>query len=255
MSGCHDGGRAFPLTTRCTTCHAQVPEVFEVARPTARFTHRRAEHAGATCAGCHPVRGDEVEVAGHAACAGCHAADFHARQPRTCGACHSATEPWRHLRADRPPPARTEFGAALDHASHAGACTGCHALSTPLAQLRPPRGHRACTGAGCHGASATPAPALTACTGCHQPGLIEERAARRATAPWSVRAAFRHDRHARGPDGAVVACRACHVDVSGRTLTDVPTPPKSTCAPCHDGRAAFKLTGTACARCHPGPTE
>jgi hypothetical protein len=30
----------------------------------------------------------------------------------------------------------------------------------------------------------------------------------------------------------------------------IETPPKKTCAPCHDGRTAFKMTGHGCARCH-----
>lgn len=243
--GCHDARAAFPITAACTRCHQDAPaRKFEVERPDARFSH--AAHAAllpfVACASCHPLAASgEVAVAGHAACAGCHAEDFGIRRPRTCGACHNATEPWRALQADRLPPARSEFGAALDHAVHPGACASCHRLATEIAELRPPRGHRACTGAGCHAVSSGAAPALTACEGCHARGREAARLAERLAAPWSVRARFRHAPHAQ------TACATCHVD--GATTAP---PAKAQCAPCHDGRTAFKLTGTHCARCHTG---
>jgi c(7)-type cytochrome triheme protein len=65
-----------------------------------------------------------------------------------------------------------------------------------------------------------------------------------------VRRTFDHARHARGGDGLPLRCDACHVDLRGADVTALATPPKPTCAPCHDGTAAFKLTGTQCTRCH-----
>lgn len=255
IAGCHDGRAAFATTARCTPCHAKAPARYQVARPDARFSH--ASHASAiaalTCTSCHRLTAHgEVVVAGHAACASCHADDFAARRPRICGGCHAATEPWRPLVADRAPPARTEFGATLDHDRHPGDCARCHALRTASAQLRPPRGHAACTGAGCHAPTGGPPPTLAACTDCHRLGLVAARIAARTADPWSVRATFDHAVHQRDRAGAALACTSCHRALGARSIVELPAPAKATCATCHDGDAAFKLTGTTCTRCHGG---
>jgi c(7)-type cytochrome triheme protein len=259
-SGCHDGAKAFAATEACTRCHASAPaDRFVVERPTQRFVHG-GSHAKAMkkpCIGCHPasVQG-EIVVGGHASCTGpdnCHDADFGKRTPLICGACHNATEPWRHLVADRPPPEVTEFGATLDHRKHDQPCASCHKLRTSTAELRTPRGHAACTTKGCHAVTGGPAPQIGACTGCHELGLSVARTAKRIAAPWSVRTKFDHKPH-RGTDGEL-ACKACHVDVTAARVLDLAAPPKPTCAPCHDGKTSFKLTGTQCTRCHlGGPT-
>jgi c(7)-type cytochrome triheme protein len=259
---CHDGTAGFPITAACTRCHRDPDQPgFKVERPSVRYSHEghagRASPAGSAvalpCASCHPLTPTgEVTVVGHAPCATCHADDFGRRQPRICGACHNGTEPWRALVADRGPAERTEFGATLDHDKHPRPCGGCHALTTAESQLRPPRGHRACTGAACHAVTGGPAPRLAACETCHRPGLARERQAARLAAPWSVRAKFDHASHARTATGGALACDACHVDLAAPDVTAVRTPPKPTCAPCHDGTAAFKLTGTMCTRCHQG---
>ena len=253
-SGCHDGKAAFATTASCTRCHDKAPDRFEVKRPTARFRHA-GEHADAiknhTCNACHAVtpRG-EIQIAGHAACTECHAKDFGERSPTICGACHNATEPWRKLVADRALPERTEFGATLDHDKHKFTCTNCHRLRTASAQLRAPRGHASCVGKGCHETKAGPAPRFDTCDGCHRFGLASERENARLFASWSVRRAFDHDKHVRTPDNKELACIACHVQLSGKLL-EIATPKKPACLPCHDdGKAAFKLTGTTCARCH-----
>jgi c(7)-type cytochrome triheme protein len=251
---CHDGTAAFPVTAACVRCHVDPndPE-FKVARPTDRYSHATHGAVQLPCGACHPVgKSGEVRVAGHAPCVTCHADEFGQRQPRICGACHNGTEPWRALVADRSPPDDTEFGATLDHDKHPGDCARCHALTTPAEQLRPPRGHRACTGKGCHAATGGPAPALTACERCHRLGLARERRATRLAAAWSVRRAFDHAGHARGADGQPLACAACHVELHGPDVAALATPAKPTCAPCHDGTTAFKLTGTTCTRCHRG---
>jgi c(7)-type cytochrome triheme protein len=255
VGACHDGKAAFATTASCTRCHDKVPDRFEVERPTSRFLHV-GFHADVVakrpCGACHPLgpRGDTL-VASHSACVECHASDFASRKPVICGACHNATEPWRPLVADRGPADTTEFGATLDHAKHTQDCARCHTLRTQSAQLRPPRGHAACTGAGCHVADKGPAPTLATCDGCHHAGLATARQASRLHAPWSVRAAFNHATHA-ASDGKPVACTSCHTMLGGPDLVALPTPAKSTCAPCHDaGKVAFKLTGTTCGRCHP----
>lgn len=251
---CHDGTRAFPITAACTRCHRDPGQPgFKVERPAERYSHATHKAVALACVACHPLsRSGEVTVVGHAPCVACHAEDFGRRQPRICGACHNGTEPWRPLVADRGPPERTEFGAMLDHGKHAAACTSCHALTTATSQLRPVRGHRACTGAACHAVSAGPAPRLGACEACHRPGLALDRQVARLAAPWSVRTRFDHASHARASGGNPASCEACHVDLHGPDVTALATPPKATCAPCHDGTTAFKLTGTTCTRCHQG---
>ncbi len=256
---CHDGKAAFATTTSCTRCHDKAPPQFEVARPSKRFLHAGA-HTDVVdkqaCTTCHALgsRGDTV-VASHSACAGtaCHEADFAAREPLICGACHNSTEPWRPLVADRGPAERTEFGAMLDHDKHRQDCVRCHSLRTSVAQLRPPRGHAACTGAACHAATQGPAPLLAACDGCHRVGLALDRESARLRAPWSVRARFDHRTHARAPGTGEegLPCTSCHTNLAGIDLVKLATPAKATCAPCHDaGKSAFKLTGTNCGRCH-----
>ena len=250
-ASCHDGKVAFSTITTCVRCHDRDPGKFTVERPDAQFTHAGA-HARLVkdqpCASCHLLaRSGEVAIAGHAACASCHAADFGARSPKICGACHGATEPWRHLLADRPLPDATESGATLDHAKHDQPCEHCHQLRTKTTQLRTPRGHAACTGNACHAVGGGPAPLLAECTSCHAFGRAAARIAKRATDPWSVREAFDHAAHA-------APCTSCHVELRGADVVALPTPTKASCAPCHDGKRAFKLTGTTCTRCHLGAT-
>ncbi len=264
VAGCHDGRAAFGTMVACTRCHDRAPDKFEVARPDARFRHD-GPHAGlltkTPCAGCHPLdpRGD-VGVASHAPCVACHADDFGARKPRICSACHSATEPWRKLAVDRSFPGTTEFGATLDHRTHLKAtdnatCRTCHALATRTTQLQMPRGHVSCTGAKCHAVTGGPAPPLSACDGCHQLALDASRVAKRAADPWSVRPAFDHATHRDNGQHEELACTGCHTDLAAAGVLDLPTPKKPTCAPCHDGRVAFSLTGTTCTHCHAGKAK
>lgn len=254
-TGCHDGTAAFAITERCTSCHRAAPDTpYQVPRPTKAYSH--AQHAEAQaqlgCAGCHAAteRG-APEPASHRVCATCHAKDFGSPSPLTCGACHTATEPWRALRADRRPALRTAFGARMDHATHRLPCERCHTLTTATRQLRLPRDHGTCAGGECHRLGGGPAPALERCEACHVAELVARRASARAAAPWSVRTRFDHRSHATTSDGQPLACAACHLSVDG-ALDTMATPPKRTCAPCHDGVRAFGLTGTACARCHGG---
>ena len=257
IGGCHDAKAAFATTEACTRCHDQAPPRFDVWRPTERFTHS-GDHAQivqtTACKTCHVLTpSGEARPAGHAPCVQCHADDFAARQPKTCGACHNATEPWRHLVVDRGPPPRTEFGAMLDHDKHKSACANCHLLRTETAELRTPRGHRSCTGNACHANASGPAPHLDDCKACHALGLAAARDAARGNAPWSVRAKFDHATHARTQNGNELACHACHTTLNGTNLVELATPQKATCLPCHDdGKSAFKLTGTTCKRCHVG---
>ncbi len=241
-SGCHDGTGAFALTVACTRCHADARA--SVERPQLlRFSHQHHAGANLPCASCHKVVGTEITSTGHAACVACHQADFGSRKPKICLACHSSIEPWRHLIVDRLPPPATEFGANLDHKLHDRPCAQCHTLDTATHELRPPRGHGACSG--CHGGTTGPAPHLADCEGCHTAGLQSMRDIVRRGAAWSVRERFHHAPH-------TAPCVECHVDMSAPSIAALATPPKATCARCHDGRAAFKLTGTSCTRCHVG---
>ncbi len=256
-TGCHDGKGAFATTTACTRCHDKAPERYEVFRTNARFLHGGVHASIVTerpCGGCHALgsRGDTL-IANHDACTQCHADDFAKRKPEKCSACHNATEPWRRLVADRPPPDQTEFGVMLDHDKHPQDCVRCHSLRTSASELRPARGHAACSGeAGCHAAKTGPTPRLETCSGCHRSTLASARTQARLNAPWSVRATFTHAPHMQGGDGKPLPCRSCHTNLTGTDLVALPTPAKAACLPCHDaGKVAFSMTGTACGRCHP----
>lgn len=277
-SGCHDGAAAFATTVACRRCHTAAPALpTPVARPTERFSHdaHASRLAIDDCAACHGLdaRG-EPRSAGHGACVACHTDDFASRTPTKCGACHASTEPWRALTVDRMPPPSSDFGAALDHARHGGvACERCHNLDTATRQLRPPRGHVACAASGCHAVTGGPPPTFAACSACHALGRERARADERTRAAWSVRARFRHDVHGVDRDGDAIACTICHTTAAPAaaspaaappapgaapaaapaTVTMPPPPAKATCAPCHDGRLAFKMTGHGCARCHGEP--
>ncbi|MBP6837559.1 MAG: hypothetical protein KA190_09655 [Kofleriaceae bacterium] len=256
-ASCHDGRAAFSTTGPCRSCHRDPADArYPVARPAARFDHDR--HAprlgGAACTSCHrPGASATMSSVGHGACAeaGCHQADFGARSPTTCGACHASAEPWRPLVVDVPPPARSQHGVILPHARHPAPCDSCHQRS-PAGELRLVRGHLACASAGCHDTLGGPAPTLDRCEACHRGREQREHAQRRRAAPWSVRTRFRHGPHAHDPrSGAALPCATCHVGLdAARGLADLPAPTKATCAPCHDGAIAFKLTGPACERCH-----
>ncbi len=262
-SGCHDGAAAFALTVACTRCHGVPADRSWPPSPQTRFGHRAHEALTtiAACDHCHGLDGRGQPTAPpHAACSdgACHGADFGSPTPTTCGACHLASEPWRHLLADQRPPNDTELGVTLSHRRHLGPCADCHQLTTALHALRPARGHGACTSAGCHAVDRGPAPRLTACVGCHQPGVVDERRRRRSLALWSVAATFDHARHQVDPrDHQALACTACHGSgprgpdgASADPDEPMPAPAKPTCAPCHDGAIAFKMTGHGCARCH-----
>ena len=259
----------------------------------APFSHRAHDARGMAlpCTACHALDAGGAPrppAPDHAPCAdaGCHRDQFFARAPTICGACHLGTAPWARLHFDPPPRPETELGARFSHALHltgtapAPSCTACHGTRTRAREMGLPADHDACTGAGCHAgvaaaevpdrgfaaelpdggaAPATPppgaTPALAKCEACHVQGLLARRRAMRLRSPWSVRARFRHAPHRADPaSGAPVACASCHADVARAADMDaIAGPPKAACAPCHDGAAAFKLTGHGCARCHGGP--
>ena len=258
ISGCHDGKASFSPIVACTKCHKDVPTAagFKIARPPDPYSHTKHQSRGVgDCQSCHTLAtSGEILINGHTVCSGCHdhAADFGRREPQICGACHNSTEPWRALTADRSPLPTSEFGATLDHQKHQAECASCHSLATAALQLRPERGHRSCTGSGCHAKSTGPVPRLATCSGCHQLGLADRRTTQQLTNAWSVRAQFDHTKHRRSTTGGVLACTACHVDLTAPTVLALAAPPKTTCAPCHDGDISFKLTGTTCTRCHLG---
>jgi c(7)-type cytochrome triheme protein len=263
---CHDGAQAFStLATACRRCHGQVDRR-SMPGDAPRLPYDHAAHAkrGVTvaCAGCHRLDARDTPLpaaATHTPCSdrGCHASDFRSPTPRTCGACHVGTEPWRALAADAPRRARTEFGVEFSHGGHlegtpplvAGGCDSCHVGIRGGPDERLGNGHASCAGARCHGGGPTVGPAkpgFADCTACHRAGLLPTRDRRRAEAPWSVAGRFRHDVPHTRP-----SCTTCHTTAAAaRTVDVIETPRKTTCAPCHDGTAAFKLTGQACARCH-----
>ena len=156
---------AFATTASCTRCHGPPPRV-RVVRPDARFSH--AAHAALV--GIGRARGATRSTEGRADRAGprrvrrCHADDFGARRPMICGACHIATEPWRHCSPIAPPP-DTPSSARAHHGrmrARARAATRCAADR----QLRPPRGHASWPARMSRGATASRA-AARRLPGCH----------------------------------------------------------------------------------------
>jgi len=251
-AGCHDGGTAFSTaTTRCRECHV-APADPPDRPPLPRTAYSHARHAllgvGDPCSQCHELdkRGRPRPAArDHQACAqpACHASDFAALSPITCGSCHIGTAPWRPLHAEPPPTVEPAFEISFSHADHIGRgrpatdrnCDDCHGSDR--------NSHQLCGDDACHGGEG--GRSLDDCGTCHRD------AARDApTRPWSVAARFSHDAHRVDSSGAPLPCDQCHGDVAAAAPTP---PPKRTCAPCHDGVGAFKMTGHGCARCHGPP--
>jgi c(7)-type cytochrome triheme protein len=277
--GCHDGAQAFSvLGTQCRRCHAEGGPRSEIRpRRGPGYSHHQHQERGLDmpCTRCHQLDARGIPLppaADHAPCsdAGCHREEFTARAPQICGACHLGTEPWLRLYFQPQHRLETEFGARFSHRRHQqasadliAACEQCHRQPSQQRDLGVPAQHETCMGTGCHERAAIeldhpvgPSP-LSACTGCHELDLVVERRAQRMQAPWSVRERFDHAQHRSEPgSGAAVPCTACHQGVAeADRVTDIPGPPKRACAPCHDGRVAFKLTGHGCARCHGGARQ
>jgi c(7)-type cytochrome triheme protein len=255
----------------CRRCHG--PPEREGPSPSlarSRFSHRAhiAAGPGMACATCHALdaRGAPVTaLRGHAPCsdAACHASDFAAAAPATCGVCHVRAEPWRQLHDDPTPAELTEFGVDFSHRAHIsgrtspGPCTTCHRLAAPTGRFEPSPGHAACTGSACHAPLRGGAPPpLSRCEGCHALGSAEKREQVARGRRWSVRQRFTHEPHRAEPTGArpALPCVECHAGALTSTrIADMAAPRKASCARCHDGGAAFKLTGHTCSRCHVTP--
>jgi hypothetical protein len=251
---CHDGKRAFSMrSAQCRRCHG--PEVGQPRDASVKtpYSHPRHRDRGIDlpCASCHQLdRHYQTRpgAAGHVPCAndGCHAADFAAKTPRTCGACHIGSEPWRPLHAEAAPPQQAEFAVRFSHRQHLGnavtqaRCTGCHRRERDHRLARPD--HRACVGGDCH-QNDRGTPPMSDCDACHQSASARPPPGPAGADRWSVRARFRHRTH---PS----RCESCH-RLPGPSAPDaLPRPGKAQCAPCHNGDVAFKMTGHSCARCH-----
>ena len=256
-AGCHDGKKAFGMVAaECRRCHA-APDREEQAperKERARFSH--ASHQQSDCKLCHQLdaRGMPGPIGrGHRPCgdASCHASDFAERSPVTCIVCHARAEPWRELHMDPQPTDSVEFAVDFPHARHGGApCARCHSVR-PSGRFGATRGHDTCAGAGCHAKSGGVRPGFDECASCHQRGAGDTRSRRQRR--WSVRDQFTHKKHLAEPSDPkrAVACIECHTTVATATgLADLRPPGKATCARCHDGDTAFKLTGHSCNRCH-----
>lgn len=275
---CHDGEQAFSaVAPHCRRCHTRPRGGTDLRPPlAARYDHAvhdrvfRGRDAGTIpgCATCHVLDARGVPTppaADHAPCsdAACHGGEFASSEPEICGACHVGTEPWRPLHFDRAPRSDTEFGARFSHRAHVShvrergmerGCADCHGRARGSDAMRLSRDHRGCMGGGCHTRTGGASPGLSECDACHQAGLVRQRRDGRMRARWSVRGRFRHEPHRLAPGtGRPVACTSCHVGVDrARAMDDIPAPAKGSCRPCHDGEAAFKVTGHGCARCHGG---
>ena len=249
---CHNGKRAFStLSEHCTRCHKPPDKLRPVMRtPVVGFNHRTHATAKLTCTSCHDSKA-ALPTMKHAACssAGCHRAEFSAQRPRICATCHVGTEPWRPLHRDSMPGRRSQFSSVFSHRQHAStirsaSCALCHNMD----DASRPRlaGHTTCSSAACHG-SGRIKPNDLACADCHrlQPTQAPDRK------PWSVRSRFSHQLHQHAVKGKPpLPCSRCHARTTASTW--LLSPSKAACVPCHDGAAAFKMTGHGCIRCH-GP--
>jgi hypothetical protein len=253
-AGCHDGKKAFSMVEpACRQCHA-APDREEPAESRRRASFSHATHASSDCRTCHQLDagGSPGPIgSGHRPCSdgACHARDFAARAPVTCTVCHARAEPWRDLHID-PQPAAVEFAVRFPHKTHRAPCASCHP-ARPSGRFGRVSGHAACTGGACHARSGGVRPPLGECASCHRRGGGETRSSRQRR--WSVRERFTHRKHLTEPSDAkrAVPCAGCHTGLAASTgLADLPPPGKPTCARCHDGGAAFKLTGHSCNRCH-----
>ena len=238
---------ALPRRAARAVVHRRAPRRAVSPRRAARDAGR-----GEPCTTCHPLdaKTGEVAIVGpRRVHAQCHADDFGARKPKICGACHNATEPWRHLAPIAACPTTTEFGAIarsreaparvheLPRAAHARPRSCARRAATRVRRQRLSRG------------DGGPAPQLADCAACHALGLAPS--ARQARAQRAVVGARRvRSRAARRKDRALHDVPHRHDARDRRSRS--PTPAKATCAPCHDGTRAFKLTGTTCPRCHGG---
>ncbi|MCG8416914.1 MAG: hypothetical protein MJE77_03085 [Proteobacteria bacterium] len=142
-------------------------------------------------------------------------------------------------------------------ASSAGQCESCHgAFGDQRGQFQGTlaAGHEYCSG--CHGRAAEPR--MNECLGCHVDRSAPEAKfpvmQPRTPSPYSVKAGFSHQAHARikrvGREGK--ACLACHANIGTSDRDDViPMPTMMDCyQSCHDGKKAFSVTGTRCTECH-----
>jgi len=241
---CHDGKAAFhALGTGCRKCH-QVRDPVPVAATSPRVAFAHAQHETAKrCESCHSSTPEGVvSHAGddHRLCSGCHEheKEFRSAGSPVCLACHEHSDPFRPNAVRVEPRANSEFTVGIGHDSHKGAsCESCH-------REKPARAHALC--ATCHAAGK--APRMTHCDGCHATPGAEPQG------PWRVSAKFSHDTHRTDVrNKSALPCVACHAGVTTASAGHpVPRPTMRGCADCHQGTAAFKTTGTSCAKCH-GP--
>ena len=269
--GCHDGGKAFSMTTnQCRRCHAAAREQSGAVR-VEPILLRHKSHIKIACGTCHGSDGSFAADRGHAMCSNqdCHPSELEARRPTICSSCHVGNEPWLPQHIDRPRRVNGDFGSNFDHRMHAALknsraseCFDCHRGDPGGKNVGiETRIHSSCGGNGCHdkgetrqtskSGKETVEPLLRDCDGCHQLGGRAKRRALDAARQFSVSQKFAHQTHRADPDGARLACQRCHDLARGPGPgRDIARAEKTTCVPCHNGEQAFKITGHGCARCH-----
>jgi len=243
---CHDGRKAFDMIgPSCTRCHSAPAVPLPATSVATPFDHQRHRRE---CSTCHTLDRDGDPTFArtvHQSCAQCHRDEFSSLEATICTTCHISAEPWRPLHVERRQRSKSAFTIGFDHLAHGSPedCQRCH--SGRIGGSTPSR-HSGCAGSACHLPGKGPAPRLEQCSSCHLAAVDDRREAN----PWSVAASFDHDRHRTDPRTAqALPCRSCHVGTLGPPA-EMPTPAKAQCAPCHDGKTAFKITGHSCRKCH-----
>ncbi|WP_236021792.1 cytochrome c3 family protein [Geomesophilobacter sediminis] len=243
---CHDGKRAFPLSS-CARCHQVKDVAIQVpATGPVRFSHARHTGKFPDCASCHEklFRMGSNHPVGMAAM----------EKGKSCGACHNGKRAFAVARcAGCHPTKEVKFQIAatgpltFSHKKHIAksSCAACHNKlytigNSQHVSMKEMEKGKSC--GACHNGKT--AFALAKCGGCHQ--YKDKVYAVKQTGPLP----FKHAKHLRS-----LSCDACHGKVYALgakhrpAVTMAQMEKGASCGSCHNGGVAFGLRN--CGACHP----
>ncbi|MSM41311.1 MAG: cytochrome C [Geobacter sp.] len=246
---CHDGKTGFSVKGECTRCHAVKDIPFAAADPFSHDYHLKKQYGCYDChsklfvAGPNAKRYTMREMETGNSCGGCHNAQIAFSVKGDCNRCHKQVGDVRYKAAD----------AFFPHAFHLTIyrCNDCHSglftagpRRTPytMADMEKKIG-RSC--GSCHEGDVAFS-AYGSCDRCHK-GTKELE----WKVPGGGTVIFSHTFHM----GKKYRCDDCHFKVFGtgtmaKRFTMKQMEEGKSCGACHDGKAAFNVTGS-CGRCHP----